>query len=101
MANPAAGHRHHAQQPLGTRRQLPGSRVPAYHTTSQAAPRTRAGTTWPKIRREVDRIYIGTFTGPAGTFWQLTDPAKPTRDLLAKLSIDQTRKIRELTAPRT
>ena len=39
----------------------------------------------------------GTFTGPAGTFQQRTELAKPARDLLAKLSIDQPRKIHELT----
>ena len=24
--------------------------------------------TWPQIRRELDRIHVGTFTAPAGTF---------------------------------
>jgi len=61
----------------------------------------QAGQTWPKIRRELDRIHVGTFTGPAGTFRQLTEPAKPARDLLAKLAIAPPRKIHELTAPRT
>jgi hypothetical protein len=61
----------------------------------------QAGQTWPKIRRELGRIHIGTFTGPAGTFRQLTDPSKPTRDLLATLNIAQPRKIHELTAQRT
>jgi transposase len=61
----------------------------------------QAGTTWPSMRRELDRIHIGTFTGPAGTFRQLTDPSKPVRDLLAKLNTDPLRKIRELTASRT
>ncbi len=56
-----------------------------------------AGQTWPAMRRELDRVHIGTFTGPAGTFRQLTELTKPARDLLAKLSIDQPRKIRELT----
>ena len=27
-----------------------------------------AGQTWPELRRELDRIHVGTFTGPAGTF---------------------------------
>ena len=61
----------------------------------------QAGQTWPKIRRELNRIHIGTFTGPAGTFRQLTDPSKPARDLLATLNIAQPRKIHELTAQRT
>ena len=25
------------------------------------------GQTWPAMRRELDRIHLGTFTGPAGT----------------------------------
>ena len=57
----------------------------------------QAGQTWPAMRRELDRIHLGTFTGPAGTFQQRTELAKPARDLLAKLSIDQPRKIHELT----
>jgi len=61
----------------------------------------QTGQTWPKIRRELDRIHIGTFTGPAGTFRQLTDPSKPARDLLTALNIGQPRKICELTAQRT
>jgi hypothetical protein len=58
------------------------------------------GQTWPVMRRELDRIHIGTFTGPAGTFRQRTEIAKPARDLLTKLGIQPPRKIHELT-PRT
>ncbi|HLI37901.1 MAG TPA: DUF262 domain-containing protein [Streptosporangiaceae bacterium] len=68
-------------------------------STGSAENQTRR--TWPKVRRELDRIHIGAFTGPAGTFRRLTDPAKPARDLLAMLNIDQPRKIHKLTAPRT
>ena len=56
------------------------------------------GKTWPVIRRELERIHLGTFTGPAGTFRQRTELSKPARDLLAALSIDAPRKIHELTA---
>jgi hypothetical protein len=59
----------------------------------------QAGQTWPAMRRELQRIHIGTFTGPAGTFRQRTDIPKTTRDLLATLKIDVPRKIHELTAP--
>ena len=58
----------------------------------------QAGQTWPAMRRELDRIHIGTFTGPSGTFRQLTELSKPARDLLRRLHIDQPRKIRQLTA---
>jgi hypothetical protein len=56
----------------------------------------QARQTWPAMRRELDRIHLGTFTGPAGTCRQRTEIAKPTRDLLTKLNIDPPRKIREL-----
>jgi len=57
----------------------------------------RTGQTWPVIRREPDRIHLGTFTGRAGTCRQRTELSKPTRDLLVKLSIDPPPKIHELT----
>ncbi len=59
---------------------------------------TTTGTTWQTMRRELQRIHIGTFTGPAGTFRQLTEPTKPQRDLLAKLHITTPSKIIELSA---
>ena len=51
-----------------------------------------------QMRRELGRIHLGTFTGPAGTFRQCTELPKPTRDLLARLSVETPRKIHELTA---
>ena len=59
----------------------------------------QAGQTWPAMRRDLQRIAIGTFTGPAGTFRQRTDIPKTTRDLLATLKIDVPRKIHELSTP--
>src|SRR5438067_4667059 len=41
--------------------------------------------TWPTLRRELDRLTIGTFAGPAGVFRQRTEITKPQRGLLAKL----------------
>ena len=55
----------------------------------------KAGQTWPVMRRELDRIHLGTFTGPAGTFRQRTELPKATRDLLAGLGLDAPRKIHE------
>jgi len=55
------------------------------------------GQTWNVMRRELDRIHLGTFTGPAGTFKQRTELTKPARDLLAKLGIEPPRKIHQLT----
>jgi hypothetical protein len=55
------------------------------------------GQTWPVMRRGLDRIHLGTFTGLAGTFRQRTELAKPARDLLTKLAIQPPRKIHQLT----
>jgi hypothetical protein len=49
--------------------------------------------TWPQLRRELDRIAIGTFTGPAGNFRQRTEITKAQRDILAQLKIDPPPKI--------
>jgi Transposase DDE domain len=59
----------------------------------------QAGQTWPAMRRELQRIAIGTFTGPAGTFRQRTGIPKTARDLLTALDINVPRKIHELTTP--
>jgi hypothetical protein len=45
------------------------------------------GGTWPELRRELGKIHIGTFTGPAGTFRQRTEITKPQRDILKALDI--------------
>jgi hypothetical protein len=60
---------------------------------------TAAGAAWPAIRRELDRIHLGTFTGPAGTFRQRTELTQPARDLFARLGITPPPQIIELTTP--
>ena len=52
---------------------------------------------WPGLRRELDRIAVGTFTGPAGVFRQRTEITKPQRDILAKLHLDPPPRILQLT----
>jgi hypothetical protein len=52
-----------------------------------------AGQTWNKIRAELQRQHAITWTGPAGTFRQTTDPTKPLRDLCTALSIEPPKKI--------
>jgi hypothetical protein len=54
------------------------------------------GTTWPELRRELDRIHIGTFTGPAGTFHQRTEITRTQRDILRQLKIDPPPRIYQL-----
>ncbi len=60
---------------------------------------TTTGATWPATRRELDRIHAGTFTGPAGTYRQLTTLTKTQRDILSKLSITPPRQIIDLQPP--
>jgi hypothetical protein len=60
---------------------------------------TTTGSTWPVIRRELQRIALGTFTGPAGTFRQRTELAKAQRDVLAQLAVEPPPRIFQLTAP--
>ena len=48
---------------------------------------TTTGQTWPVMRRELDRLHAGTFTGPAGTFRQRTELTKAQRDLFTALDM--------------
>jgi hypothetical protein len=58
---------------------------------------TTCRATWPQVRRELDRIALGTFTGPAGTFRQRTELSKAQRDILAQLTIEPPPRIYQLT----
>jgi len=53
--------------------------------------------TWLSLRRELDRIAVGTFTGPAGTFRQRTEISQAQAAILAQLGIDPPPKIYQLT----
>ncbi len=48
---------------------------------------TTSDATWSTVRRELDRLYLGAFTGLTGLFRQVTALTKPQTDLLAKLNI--------------
>jgi len=61
---------------------------------------TTTGDTWNNIRRHLDRLHVGTFTGPAGTFRPRTHLTQPQRDLLAKLAITPPKQIVELEPAR-
>ncbi|XIJ51837.1 IS1634 family transposase [Kitasatospora hibisci] len=58
------------------------------------------GQTWNRLRAELQRLQAATFTGPAGTYRQTTEPTKPQRDILAALDLPVPRKVIELTATR-
>jgi len=45
------------------------------------------GQTWPEPHRELGKIHVGTFTGPAGTFRQRTEITKPQAAILKALGI--------------
>jgi hypothetical protein len=53
--------------------------------------------TWPELRRQLDRIAVGTFTGPAGTFRQRTEISPAQATILEQLGIDPPPKIYQLT----
>jgi hypothetical protein len=57
------------------------------------------GQAWPELRHELDKIHIGTFTGPAGTFRQRTELTKPQRDILKALQIEAPPRIYQLKLP--
>jgi Transposase DDE domain len=57
---------------------------------------TTTGDTWPTVRRHLDRLHVGTFTGPTGVFRQRTELSKPQRDLFARLDIPGPKQIIEL-----
>jgi hypothetical protein len=56
--------------------------------------------TWNTICADLQRLHLVTFTGPAGTFRQSTEPTKPQRDLFAALSLEPPTRIIEAAAPR-
>ena len=53
--------------------------------------------TWNRIRAELQRLHAITYTGPAGTFRQTTEPTKPQRDVLKALRLDPPKKIIEIS----
>ncbi len=60
---------------------------------------TATGQTWTTVRAHLQRLHVGTFTGPAGTFRRRTELTKPQRDILAKLDLPTLKQIVELDAP--
>ncbi len=61
---------------------------------------TTTGDTWHNNRRHLDRLHLGTFTGPTGVLRQTTTPTKAQHDLLAALNLAAPKRIVELTATR-
>jgi Transposase DDE domain len=58
---------------------------------------TTCGDTWPTLRQELERLKLGTFAGPAGTFSQRTEITSPQRAILAKLELPEPPRVYQLT----
>ena len=50
---------------------------------------TGTGDTWANLRRELQRLHLGTFCGPTGTVRQRTETTHAQRAILAALGIDE------------
>jgi hypothetical protein len=55
-----------------------------------------ASETWPELRRELQRIHVGTFAGPAGMFRQRTETTKRQAAILKALEISAPPRIYQL-----
>lgn len=58
---------------------------------------TRTGQTWPVIRAELQRLHLGTFTGPAGSFRQRTELTTGQKKILTALGLPEPRRVFEAT----
>jgi Transposase DDE domain len=58
---------------------------------------TETGRTWTAIRTDIDRLHLGVFTGPAGTFAQRTELSQPQKTLFAKLKITEPPRVIDAT----
>jgi hypothetical protein len=59
---------------------------------------TTTGDTWPQIRRELERMHLGEFTGPAGRVTQRTETTPRQRELLRALQIKEPPLVLDLQA---
>jgi IS4 transposase len=57
---------------------------------------TATGDTWRNLRHELDRMHLGTFTGPAGTLHQRTDTTPGQRAILKALHLPEPPRIQRL-----
>ena len=57
---------------------------------------TRTGTTWHQLRPALQRLHVGTFTGPAGTYQQTTTPTAEVKSVFAALDVELPPKVLHL-----
>jgi len=62
---------------------------------------TRTGQRWPAIRDELQRLHLGTFTSPAGSFRQRTELTTGQKKILAALGRPEPCRVFEATTPVT
>jgi len=60
---------------------------------------TTTGDTWTNLRRELQRLHVGTFTGPVGTYRQTTQTTPAQTQILAQLDLMPPPRILGLTTP--
>lgn len=61
---------------------------------------TTTGDTWNTIRRELQRLHVGSFAGPAGTYRQTTQTTPAQRQILDALDVPAPPRILELATDR-
>jgi hypothetical protein len=57
---------------------------------------TKTGDAWPKLRRELERLQVGTFEGPAGFFRKRTALTPAQKVIFRKLQIQEPAEMQEL-----
>jgi hypothetical protein len=60
---------------------------------------TRTGQTWHRLRPALQRLHVGTFTGPAGTYQQTTTPGTDVKAVFAALDVGLPPKVLRLDTP--
>ena len=60
---------------------------------------TSTGDTWNNVRRELQRLHVGYFNGPAGTYNQTTAATPAQQRILSKLDLPAPPRILQLNTP--
>ncbi|MDT0469352.1 transposase [Streptomyces sp. DSM 41699] len=60
---------------------------------------TTCNDTWSNLRLQLERLHVGTFTGPAGTFRQCTEITKPQQTILTAIGVSPPPRILEAAPP--
>ena len=59
---------------------------------------TSCGESWPSLRRELEKLKLGSFSGPAGAFRQRTEITAAQRAILARLELAEPPRMQDLAA---